>query len=82
MRLIVKPSFNSRKYCLSGSKKAMCVLCITTSYFTCTLSNSDKNSVRAKVAGNEESPEGDGEGGFLGQTVCMGRYWWILQIYK
>ena len=31
---------------------------------TCTLLNSDINSPRAKVAGNGESPEGEGEGGF------------------
>ena len=53
-------------------------------YFTCTLLNPDKNSAQAKVAGNGKSPEGEGEGGFLGQTIAiwMGRYWWILPIYK
>ena len=51
-------------------------------YFTCTLLNSDKNSARAKVAGNGKSPEEEREGGFLEQTIWMGRYWWILPIYK
>ena len=51
----------------------MFVLCITT---TCTLLNSDKNSARVKVAGNGKSPEVEveGEGGFLGQTIWMGRH--------
>ena len=43
------------------------------SYFFCTLLNSNKNSARAKVAGSGKSPEGEGEGGFLGQTIWMGR---------
>ena len=51
-------------------------------YFTCTLLNADKKSARAKVEGNGKSPEGEGEGGFLGQTILMGRYWWILTVYK
>ena len=51
-------------------------------YFTCTLFNSDKNSALAKVAGNGKSPEGEGEAGFLGQTIWMRRYWWILPLYK
>ena len=50
---------------------------------TCTLLNSDKNSVRAKVAGNGKSPEGEGEGegegGFLGQTIRMGLYLTIIR---
>ena len=41
-------------------------------YFICTLLNSNKNSVRAKVAGNGKSPEGEREGGFLGQTILLG----------
>ena len=54
-------------------------------YFTCTLLNSDKNSARVKVAGNGKSPEEEEEeeeGGFLEQTIWMGRYRWILPIYK
>ena len=75
------PPLKWRNYCL-WSKKAMFVLyMIHNKYFTCTLLNSDKNSARAKVAGNGKSPEGEGEGGFLGQTIGMGRYWWILPIY-
>ena len=34
------------------------------------------------MVGNGKSPEEEGEGGFLGQTIWMGRYWWILPIYK
>ena len=34
-------------------------------YCTCTLLNSDKNSVRAKAAGNGKSSEGRGWEGFL-----------------
>ena len=57
-------------------------------YFTCTLLNSDKNSARAKVAGNgksleeEEEEEEEEEGGFLEQTNWVGQYWWILPTYK
>ena len=43
-------------------------------YFTCTLLNSDKNSAQAKVAGNGKSPEEEGEGGFLEQSIWIGRY--------
>ena len=55
-------------YILSWKQESnVCILCHN-NYFTCTLLNSDKNSARAKVAGNGKSPEGDGEGegGFLG----------------
>ena len=66
--------------------RKQCLYCVSQlyNYFTCTLCDSDKNSARAKVAGNGKSPEGEGEGGFLGQTITiwMGRYWWILPIYK
>ena len=41
----------------------VCIVYHKTS-LTCTLLNSDKNSMRAKVAGNGKSPEGEGEGGF------------------
>ena len=51
-------------------------------YFTCTPLNSDKKSARAIVVGNGKSPEREVEGGFLGQTIWMGRYCWILPIYE
>ena len=63
----------------------VCIVCHN-NYFTCTLLSSDKIPAQAKMAGNGKSPEGTGEGGgwggeggFLGQTIWVGRYWWNWQ---
>ena len=56
----------------------MFVLCVTTTISPVHF----KTLAGAKVAGNGKSPEGEGEGGFLGQIIWMGRYWWTLEIYK
>ena len=81
MRWIVKPSLKKTELLSLKQESNVCIVCHN-NYFTCTLQNSDKNSAGAKVAGNGKSPDGEGKGGFLGQTIWIGRYWWILQIYK
>ena len=79
----MKPSLKKTELLSLKQESNVCIVCHN-NYFTCTLQNSDRNFAGAKVAGNGKSPEGEGEGqgGFLGQTIWIGRYWWILQIYK